>query len=361
MALYTISCNEGKNFTIPKEGCHKNLTIICDGINGNNSFDVETDDSDIVIRRNRCILDVYIKPNLTQEEKEFYVTCTHANDSSIYVQLYFTQEADKFCINTNKTLITLKNDVTQKQYKNGVYNGIYEEQTINVGAIGGSGKFRIRSIYRYHVTDDDEEKMTFDDGFVLTKEDDDIIIRNYGRPFIEKDDYYIITLCHCDDKKISKNIKVKYENISDTDFVSKTRMKKNKEELLFQKSNIYLPSLAKEEIGLNISGEKKSEIIYSLFFFEEIPNEYVIYDDSESQSFAFNVMEEKDGVEKESDLYVMYNLSAPWCSVEMDKNNRNFKIKIVNKPLSERKSYIKIYIADHPDIYKGFIITNKPS
>ena len=67
--------------------------------------------------------------------------------------------------------------------------------------------------------------------------------------------------------------------------------------------------------------------------------------------FSFKVMSDNE----ESNLMVKASSSGQWCGVSMDKTNRKLIISIKDKPLCERRSYIKVNIVDYPETYKTLI------
>lgn len=68
------------------------------------------------------------------------------------------------------------------------------------------------------------EMKSFDNGFILMKYADKIVIRNYGKVFVETDDYYVIVIQHRDKKDLKHEINIKYED-NTSDFLTRNRQR----------------------------------------------------------------------------------------------------------------------------------------
>ena len=237
----------------------------------------------------------------------------------------------------------------------------YEEQTINLNIVGGSKKYRVVGIYKCY--DDEEDntvhRTTFDNGFILKKNTNSIVIRNYGRPFIDEKYYYIIVLEHFDVRDIKKEIIIKYTSLENSTITKKLR--KNVE-LKSSKPKIIMPIIQEEK-------QEKEDIVeikpieYGLEMLENV-EDYTIIGEPVETILPFTVTE--DGIE--SNLMVKASSSAYWCRVKViqeyndnDEIERKLIFRITNKPLIIRKTRITVSIIDLPDVNVSFIITNKPS
>lgn len=223
MENFTIDCDR-KSIIIGNGEYRDTFTIICDGKEDNNSFEMEYYGDGIVVERNRCELSVYIKPNKTPFNKTFMIVCKHMNDSDVYVQINIEQEKDIYDMaiisgadyDSNENIYTkeLKSIVTIPQHEkndfttNMNYN-FYETCNLRLYVSGGSKKYRIESILRCHKNGNKITYKPFDNGFVYNKFEDNLQIVSYGRPFLE-DDYYLITLCHEDYRETKTKIKITY-------------------------------------------------------------------------------------------------------------------------------------------------------
>lgn len=336
------------------------LEIRCNGEIDNNSFIMEYyGDEGILITRNRCKLNVYLTENKTYYDRNYTIICTHANDAEVFVQINITQEAEKFALNvTGGDTITLQSIVDSSNSSK--YNGnkmYYEEKEINLNIVGGSRKYRVIGIYKCYDEDDNTvHRTTFDNGFILKKNEKSLIIRNYGRPFIDEKYYYIIVLEHFDVRDIKKEIKIKYE------IPKTTRKTRKKVEVKNTEPKIIMPVIQEENIEVGVM-EIIKPIEYDLKILENIEN-YIIIGQPVETVLPFTVTE--DGVE--SNLMVKASSSAYWCRVNIiqkyndnDEIERKLIIKIMDKPLILRKTKINVSVIDLPEINVSFILTNKPS
>ena len=343
------------------------LEIRCNGEIDNNSFIMEYyGDEGILITRNRCKLDVYLTENKTYYDRNYTIICTHANDAEVFVQINITQKKENFALNViGKDTITLQSIVDSSNSSK--YSGdkmYYEEKKINLNITGGSKKYRVIGIYKcYKEKEEDntdtEHRTTFDNGFILNKNKESLIIRNYGRPFIDEKYYYKIVLEHFDVRDIKKEIIIKYTSLENSTTAKKLR--KNVQ-LKDSKPKIIMPIIQEEK-------QEKEDIVeikpieYGLEMLENI-EDYTIIGEPIETILPFTVTE--DGVE--SNLMVKASSSAYWCRVNVfqeyndnDEIERKLIFRITNKPLIIRKTRITVSIIDLPDVNVSFNITNKPS
>ncbi len=366
MQNFTIECvgyNEDEGLVLNSEEQHKQLEIKCSGVSDNNSFTMEYyGDEGILVTRNRCFLDVYLSSNKSNFNRNYNIICRHANDEDVYVLIDITQESDDFTIKTPQ----LQNDTVELQsvIESNTYNGdemYYEDIDVKIDVTGGSEKYRVVGIYKcydekYEEDDVIVHKYPFDNGFILTKNSDGITIRNYGRPFIDENYYYVISLQHFDDRTIQKEIKIKYKAEP-----KRTAKRKSANK---SKTIIVLPEAEKRKVK-KIETEEIKQTEYKLEVLGNIKNkDYVIIGNPVGVTLPFTVTE--NGVE--SDLMVKAFSSAYWCKVnviqEYNKENkieRKLVFGIKNKPSITRKAKITVSIIDMPEISVNFIITNKPS
>lgn len=347
------------NISIDKSEFRGKIVIKCDGKDDINNFNLEYYDYELLtIDRNRCELDIYIKPNKTQYNNYFNIILTHVCDITLQLKIEIEQEADTFDLSTNSNTYNLKTIVGEKdndRYKNVEKQGnclFYEDTEIPITISGGKCIYDIYNVYKMHKnTNGAYEMKSFDNGFILMKYADKIVIRNYGKVFVETDDYYVIVIQHRDKKDLKHEINIKYED-NTSDFVTRNRQKvKIKDmEIVFTKKP--------EEAVL----KKMKPIVYTIEFEEDVEN-YTIYNKSETE-IGFNVTQ--DG--EECKLKTKTTSTGDWCVTDVkeyydedDKIERKLIIKIKDFPISERKANIKLYILDKPEIYRTFTIINKPS
>ncbi len=244
-----------------------------------------------------------------------------------------------------------QNDNTGYFYEDAV-GGIWRCTEDNTGQVVFSDKY-------FEKEDKTVHRTTFDNGFILKKNTNSIVIRNYGRPFIDEKYYYIIVLEHFDVRDIKKEIIIKYTSLENSTITKKLR--KNIE-LKSSKPKIIMPIIQEEK-------QEKEDIVeikpieYGLEMLENI-EDYTIIDDAVETILPFTVTE--DGIE--SNLMVKASSSAYWCRVkviqEYNENNeieRKLIFRITNKPLIIRKTKITVSIIDLPYVNISFILTNKPS
>ena len=243
------------------------------------------------------------------------------------------------------------------------YNGdkmYYEEKEIKLNITGGSKKYRVNGIYKcYDEEDNTVHRTTFDNGFILNKNENSLIIRNYGRPFIDEKYYYIIVLEHFDVRDIKKEITIKYTSLENSTTAINSRKSVQLEN---SKPKIIMPIIQEEKQEKENIVEIKP-IEYGLEILEDV-EDYTIIDEPLKTILPFTVTE--DGVE--SNLMVKASSSAYWCRVKViqeyndnDEIERKLIFRIINKPLIIRKTKITVSIIDLPQINVSFILTNKPS
>ena len=372
------------------------LEIRCDNVQDNNSFIMEYyGDEGILITRNRCKLNVYLTENKTYYDRNYTIICTHANNAEVFVQINITQEAEKFALNVkieewtadtqyyegdrvfhkdriwrckvdNKAakfnpdnfekVEEIEKWKSNQEYSKGdrvFYKGnVWCCIENNTGQVVFSDKYFEKENNTVHRT-------TFDNGFILKKNTNSIVIRNYGRPFIDEKYYYIIVLEHFDVRDIKKEIIIKYTSLENSTITKKLR--KNIE-LKSSKPKIIMPIIQEEK-------QEKEDIVeikpieYGLEMLENV-EDYTIIGEPVETILPFTVTE--DGIE--SNLMVKASSSAYWCRVKIiqeyndnDEIERKLIFRITNKPLIIRKTRITVSIIDLPDVNVSFIITNKPS
>lgn len=250
------------------------------------------------------------------------------------------------------------------QYKYSGDKMYYEEKEIKLNITGGSRKYRVNGIYKCYKEEEDdntvtEHRTTFDNGFILNKNENSLIIRNYGRPFIDEKYYYIIVLEHFDVRDIKKEITIKYTSLENSTTTINSR---KSVQLKNSKPKIIMPIIQEEKQEKENIVEIKP-IEYGLEILEDV-EDYTIIGEPLKTILPFTVTE--DGVE--SNLMVKASSSAYWCRVNVfqeyndnDEIERKLIFRITNKPLIIRKTKITVSIIDLPDVNVSFIITNKPS
>lgn len=366
MENFTIECvgyNKEDVIVLEHIEQHKHLEILCSGIEDNNSFTMEYyGDEGIIVTRNRCKLDVYLSENKTYYDRNYTIICTHANDANVFVQINLLQKAEEFALNIMQEEVTLQSIVDSSNSV--VYNGdemYYEEQTIDLKITGGSKKYRVVGIYKCYDEEDIVYKLPFDNGFTLKKNTDNIVIRNYGRPFFEDKYYYIIVLQHFDVKEIEKELKIIYSVVDEQNVTRGSKLLKSINQTP-SKPIIISPILKETETDKEVIEEIKT-VEYKLELLDDI-EDYTIIGEPVETILPFKVTED----DIESNLMVQASSSAYWCRVKViqeynEKNEieRKLIFRITNKPLIIRKTKITVSIIDLPYINISFILTNKPS
>ena len=200
---YELSEDGLYEIEVPVEGLTGQYTIICDGKEDLNNFDMDYyGDDGIIVTRNRCELTVQITPNKTQFVREYTIICRHTNDYYVYAEIVFTQQAEEYRLTPETATVTLKGEVPWKE-GDAIYN--IEEIKIPVNVTGGNGKYRIKSISTYKgmvgmvnkkdlilIIDETDEQIqySFNNGFKYVIEEDGIRIKNYGKIFLDNSYYY---------------------------------------------------------------------------------------------------------------------------------------------------------------------------
>ena len=349
--------------------------IKCDNEDDNDSFIFDYyGDCKFVIEKNRCEINVYITENKTPYDRKFRITCTHANDSSVSVQIEIIQKADEYKLEItsgaqsageNKYTKQLKSIITEKYSGTNAdlnYN-YYEKCEFKIKVSGGSKKYKIESILKCHEDTENENQITyrsFDNGFVYTKFEDRLELINYGRPFLNENDYYLVKLRHADYRKVVIELKLTYQQgqrNANRSVSSVRRSRQNVQVIPKQVSEVYMPYsefMERLETEQNIQ-QQNNAVECEIRFTEDIGQEFIVVGKKTDIVLPFDVFENGEI----SNLMVKSDSTGNWCSVRIDETNRNLKIEILNKPICERKSSVTISIIDYPETRLNFILTNK--
>lgn len=339
--------------TNTSDSFYATFVIKCDNMDDNESYTFDYYGSDtFVVERNRCYLNVYIKPNKTPFEKTFTIICTHANDSGVNVQIEIIQKEEEYELSVEGVDVEPNEVVLESIIK----SGRSEKKTINVNVLGGSNRFSIESILKCHddLNTDAVLYSNFDNGFIYNQFDDRIELINYGRPFLNEKDYYILKICHKDYKELKAEIKISYVQES---FVS---LHNRRNAVIRNKINLndinekykQMDSLI-EESQIN---EAEDTVVRKIVINHDYINNLVLYGMPVQKEIPFLVFEN----DEISDLEVKAFSSCKWCTVNTDATNRKAIIKIIDKPVLTRNAMITISIIDYPEISVNFILTNKP-
>ena len=374
---YELSEDGLYRIEVPVEGLTGQYTIICDGKQDLNNFDMDYyGDNGIIVSRNRCELSVQITPNKTQFVREYRIICRHTNDYYVSAEIVFTQQAEEYSLTTETAAVTLKGDVPWKE-GDVIYN--VEEIKIPVNVTGGNGKYRIKSISTYKgmvgmvnkkdlilITDETDEQIqySFNNGFKYVIEEDGIRIKNYGKIFLDNSYYYKMTLCHAEDKDLVSTVILKYDilalalenTVNENEGTPTDSGNDNTISLMSKSSNV---SDFIEEIEEEVEEEE-----------EEIPQIYevsvqglddegklVIYGQNSNEDMTYNVT--LNGLD--TNIPISVSTSCRWCTTYVDESNKKIRFSITNRPLSTRNALVKIYLFNtfKPEIL--FTLTNKPS
>jgi len=404
MSNFSISVKDYKEpIVIEKDFKEQNieLEIKCDGVVDNNSFAVNYDgDEGMTIQRNRCKLNIHLDRNYKNWERNYHIWLTHVNDEYVRVDINITQGKEIFSINAGSRELSSE---------------IKEEEPIPVTVNGGSQKFNIIEIAKIHFTENVESitvndvkyeyktfveengkikykwvngnntvytsmrnpsktdktrrgssitdveyesvRQPFDNGFELLKNDNTITITSYGRPFLEEDDYYEIVLQHADDINVKQTIKVEYLPLTKIENTETQETTARIEDTIDTPVEIPNTEVLEEEEVIEVQPP-----VYKILFNEDLDN--LVINNVERMVIPFRVTE--DG--KETNLMAAANASANWCLTEIEQRYnsagrivRNLIINIRNRPISERKSSVSVYIFDIPNVNVNFVLTNKPS
>lgn len=326
--------------------------VVCDNTPDRLSFIMEEygDDDSMTVIQNRCDISVYIKPNLTEYDKEYSLLFTHSNDIDVYKRIIFIQKAQEFKIEIDDSVNTVNFDdfdsaLDEKnsdgQDGEGMY---YQEHTFKVRAIGGSEKWRVRSIKKHFINEFSEETYEkFDNDFIYTIDNENFRVVSYGKPCRQNNVKYIITLCHKDNKEITNRIIISYDDNIEYNFSEETEEEKN--------NTVKDKELYKNEQS-NGNGNNGNE----------------------SKSPEITLTVEKNSLEVENNGNVKYNVvssdgikyacmvrsSAVWCDVSLNEtvDQREINILVKNKPIVQRLSKITISVIDFPKETRDIIVKN---
>lgn len=359
---------------VPVEGLTGQYTIICDGRQDLNNFDMDYyGDDGIIVTRNRCELTVQITPNKTQFVREYTIICRHTNDYYVYAEIVFTQQAEEYSLTTETAAVTLKSEVPWIE-DDVIYN--FEEIKIPVSVTGGNGKYRIKSISTYKgmindekdeqilITDETDEQIqySFNNGFKYVIEEDGIRIKNYGKIFLDNSYYYRMTLCHAEDKDLVSTVILKYdilvlENTVNENEVTPTDSDNDNTISLMAKSSNISDFIEEIEEEVEEEEEETPQIYEVSVQGLDDEGKLVIYGQNSNEDMTYNVT--LNGLD--TNIPISVSTSCRWCTTYVDESNKKIRFSITNRPLSTRNALVKIYLFNtfKPEIL--FTLTNKPS
>lgn len=369
---YELSEDGLYKIDVPVEGLTGQYTIICDGKQDLNNFNMDYyGDDGIIVTRNRCELTVQITPNKTQFVREYRIICRNTNDYYVYAEIVFTQQAEEYRLTTESVAVTLKGDVPWKE-DDVIYN--VEEIKIPVSVTGGNGKYRIKSISTYKgmindenlITDEKDEQIqySFNNGFKYVIEEDGIRIKNYGKIFLDNSYYYKMTLCHAEDKDLVWTVILKYdildldlENTANENEVTPTVSDNDNTISLMAKSSNISDFIEEIEEEVEEEEEETPQIYEVSVQGLDDEDKVVIYGQSSNEDITYNVT--LNGVD--TNIPISVSTSCRWCTTYVDESNKKIRFNITNRPLSTRNALVKIYLFNtfKPEIL--FTLTNKPS
>ena len=369
-----ITPDEFGNFNIdaPYSGLYDIYCVVsCDGGDDIESFLLNVyGDEGITIKRNRCVLVINIEKNTTQTEKYFTLKFTHTNDRNIEKTVAITQKAQEYGLFVEEESVPLetippityvnKNDQTdiktEEEWerlefaeKQKYLRRNYEQKEIKVVVQGGNQKYRVKSINT--ITENETATLyQFDNGFKYIKDGNNFIIKNYGRTLMNDGDYYKVTFCHDNNSSITKDLLVKYDKIPVEATTSEEVVNSEASEELTTPSFNSMSFDFEETESVQLSQPKVSRTVKVEGLTD---GECVIYG---AQKIVLPIEVLENG--ESSNLMVGGQSTAQWCWVSFDATNRNVILEVKQKPISERKSVIKIYLIDFPNIASTFILKN---
>jgi hypothetical protein len=410
------------NIDAPYSGLYDIYCVVsCDGGDDIESFLLNVyGDEGITIKRNRCVLVINIEKNTTQTEKYFTLKFTHTNDRNIEKTVAITQKAQEYGLFVKEgnddiesvpleTIppITYVNKIdqtdikTEEEWERLVFaekqkylRRNYEQKEIKVIVQGGNQKYRVKSIntitedeapefdstkqyykddivlyeetpYRFitahsgewNPNDVVETDLTttlyqFDNGFKYIKDGNNFIIKNYGRTLMNDGDYYKVTFCHDNNSSITKDllVKYKYDNIPVEATTSEEVVNSEASEELTTPS---FSSMSLDFVETEVVQPSQPKVSRTVKVEGLTDGECVIYG---AQKIVLPIEVSENG--ESSNLMVGGQSTAQWCWVSFDATNRNVILEVKQKPISERKSMIKIYLIDFPNIASTFILKN---
>ena len=380
MALYTIDCQRyilngtqkslGAEKTVETDNgeIHATFVIKCDGKDDVYSFKTEYyGDGDIEAEVDRCNVNVHIPVNLTPYDRHYTLTFTHSNDVDVFITVTLTQKADDFKVeitegasidqSTGKYEKTLESEVsTPFGGLDGNRYNYFEKAVFHIRVTGGSRRYRIGSIVRCHDEDDGTRYMPFDGGFIVNRTTDSLEVINYGRPFMDGSDYYIIRLLHDDYREAFAELVLRYGSIQGRSLQKTSAARKTgKKAANYQRSDVYLPySVLSAPDVLPDSGYSHDEDVYEVSVGGLDDGILTIVNDVKCTNIPFSVMR---GGESAA-LAVTARSSADWCSVKTDLAGRTLSVMIYGRPVADRMSYVKVSIVDKPGVYAEFYVRN---
>ena len=332
--------------------------VECDKIEDNNSFTMDYyGDNGIEVSRNRCYLDVHLLPNVTPFDKIYTVVCTHSNDVEKYVIISIIQQAEEFKIeakiktgNSGK-VIKLKSRKKKEGNNNVKYDGgmYYEEVEIPVIVKGGSEKFRILSVMHHHPETD--SSYIIKDFNIRRDNNNNIVIKNYGRQNMDINDYYIVKIQHYDKRDVTDEFRITYHN----NCGKSTEIEEDDTGYSSQSSEVY-KEFESGSGGTTVEVNTKYKIIIKDGNQTLIDGDEIALNDLNDKKTLTYKVQSIEG-EKCNDCKIRVKPSAYWCDAKV-VDTKNIDISINNKPLIDRKSQILVNVLGTDTKFK-FYVKNK--
>ena len=250
-----------KTLIVPWYETNFRISVLIDGVEGNNSFVYDGYNS--FIKRRRVGSEIYttVERNKKQEERDTTLTISYRSDDGVNRVLRISQEPCDISLKilscevndgATTTTVPVASSTFEYQFDTLTDKTDYNKQTLafTMDVHGYRKKFYVKSIREYvEVGEIDStykymdgkyykrnqkyvdgdfvsyyseatvidnmayEMVRYDNAFhIETPDDNTVIINNYGRVYMENNAFYIVTLANYDDISTTCQIKLTYAN-----------------------------------------------------------------------------------------------------------------------------------------------------
>lgn len=190
-------------------------TVVVDGSDVLNHFNITCDDNWIEIRRIRNRVDIIVQKNNSLDGRIGTILFEHNLDFNAYISLSINQAASEYPIEISTSTITFNNLLPQGSETS-------ETVIVKVTPHNGICDFGIGPVVEYAKNDEDRDYyvVPYDNGIKLKKlNKEQLEITNYGKVSLYDENYYIVKLYHLNNPRSNVQIKVEYiRNNNETGF-----------------------------------------------------------------------------------------------------------------------------------------------
>lgn len=183
-------------------------TVVVDGSDVLNHFNITCDDNWIEIHRIRNRVDIIVQKNNSLDGRIGTILFEHNLDFNTYISLSINQATSEYPIEISTSTIQFNNLLPRDSETS-------ESVIVNVTTQNGICDFGIGPVVEYAKNDEDGGNplyiVPYDNGIKLKKlSKTQLEITNYGKVSLYDENYYIVKLYHLNNPRSNVQIKVEY-------------------------------------------------------------------------------------------------------------------------------------------------------